>query len=99
MLRDAPDNRPAYEGRETPGFDADWRREIQLGRLNPMVAPSDLRFIKMLLAQQPYLGKWQPGSSYDSRTIALAMVFEIGYYVVEDDRAVYLDSISFIGVE
>ena len=45
------------------------------------------------------LGKWQPGSAYDSRTIALARVFEIGYYVVEDDRAVYLDSIIFIGVE
>jgi len=83
--------------RETTQFDADWRREVQLGNLNPMVAPSDLLFIKTLLAQQPYLGKWQPGSAYDSRTIALVRVFEIGYYVVEDDRAVYLDSISFIG--
>ena len=97
MLRDAPGSRPPYEVRETTQFDADWSRESQLGNLNPMVAPSDLLFIKMLLAQQPYSGRWQPGTPYDSRTIALARVFEIGYYVVEDDRAVYLDSISFIG--
>ena len=97
MLRDVPGNRPPYEVRETTQFDADWRREIQMGNLNPMVAPSDLLFIKMLLAQQPYLGRWQPGTPYDSRTIALARVFEIGYYAVEDDQAVYLDSISFIG--
>ena len=97
MLRDAPGNMPRYEVRETRQFDADWRREIQQGNLNPMVAPSDLLFIKMLLARQPYSGRWQPGTPYDSRTITLARVFEIGYYVVEDDRAVYLDSISLIG--
>ena len=97
MLRDAPGDMPRYEVRETSRFDADWRREIQQGNLNPMVAPSDLLFIKMLLAQQPYSGRWQPDTPYDSRTIALARVFEIGYYVVEDDHAVYLDSISFVG--
>ena len=64
-----------------------------------MVAPSDLLFIKMLLAQEPCSGRWQPGTAYDSRTIVLARVFEIGYYVVEDDRTVYLDSIVYIGVD
>ena len=97
MLRDVPGNMPRYEVWETAQFDADWRREIQQGNLNPMVAPSDLLFIKMLLAQQPYSGRWQPDTPYDSRSIALARAFEIGYYVVEDDRAVYLDTIVFTG--
>jgi hypothetical protein len=74
---------------------------LQLLTVLPLAAhrtgPSTLLFIKMLLAQQPYAGRWQPGTPYDSRAIALARVFEIGYYVVEDDQTVYLASVRFIG--
>lgn len=94
MLRE---NDPLYDVCETAEFTAAWRDAIRNGYINPMVAGSDLAGIKQLLAENPRRVPLNADFVSDLRVITYQGRVRIWYYIVEDDRTVYLERVTIVG--
>lgn len=87
-----------YDVRETEQFAADWRRGSELGYINAMTDAADLLHFKQTLAQRPYSGRRLPDTPVNLYSISFPRLvgrpfLEMWYSVVEDDHAVYLESL------
>ena len=96
-----PNDQSLYDVRETERFRTDWEHGVAVGYINPVTDASDLLFYKRRLAERADLGKQLPDTPINLRSIAFPRivgppVIELWYSIVEDDRAVYLESIGLI---
>ena len=92
----SPNDASPYDVRETERFDAEWRRAVQLGYINPMADPAILMQIRALLAQVPYDMRQLPNAPANIRQIALNPRVRLWYTIIEDDRVVWLESVRIV---
>ena len=90
-------NADPYNVRETEQFDAEWRRAVRLGYINPMADPAILMQIREQLAQNPYHLRRIRTAPFNVRRVALNPATELWYTIIEDDRTVWLESVRIIG--
>ncbi len=94
----SPNDANLFDVRETDQFAADWQRGEELGYINPMTDSADLLYFKQRLARRPYSGRRLPDTPVDLYSLPFPRlvgppIIELWYSVVEDDRAVYLESV------
>ncbi len=93
----SPNDANPYSIRETEQFDAQWRRAVRLGYVNPMVDPATLIQFREWLAQDPYITPRRPNAPANLRQIALNPRVQLWYSIIEDDRTVWLESVRIVG--
>ena len=93
-----------YRVEERNRFTADWQRGIEEGWINPMADHVTLRAIKEHLAQSPMAAEPIDGWPENMRIIGFPRSARnatgrlmIEYEIIEDDAAVWLDSINPVG--
>lgn len=92
----SPNDANLYEIRETEQFDAGWRRAVRIGYINPMADPAAFAQIRELLAQDPYIMDHWPNVPANFRQIGLTPRVRLWYSIIEDDRTVWLESVSIV---
>ena len=94
----SPNDANQYQVRETEQFDAEWRRAVRLGYINPMADPAILAQIRERLAQNPYsILRLRNDTPLNVRRVELNLGVELWYSIIEDDRTVWLESVRIIG--
>lgn len=94
-----PSSSHPYLVRETEQFDAEWRRALRLGYINPMVDPASLLQIREWVAQNPYFMPQWPNFPANVRWVGLNPGVQIRYSIIEDDRTVRLESVRIIELD
>ena len=86
-----------YNVREAEQFDAEWRRAVRLGYINPMADPAILLEIRERLSINPYRVRRIRTAPFNVRRVTLNPATELWYSIIEDDRTVWLESVRIIG--
>ena len=93
----SPTDENRYDILETDQFDAEWRRAVRLGHINPMADPANLMQIKEWLARNPYRTRTISGAHANTRRAMLNPRVWLWYSIIEDDRVVWLESVRIVG--
>ena len=93
----SPNDANRYDIRETDQFDAEWRRAVRFGHINPMTDPAILMRIKEWLARNPYRTRAISGAHANARRAMLNPRVQLWYTIVEDDRVVWMESVRIVG--
>ena len=93
----SPNDANRYEVHETDQFDAEWRRAVRLGHINPMADPAILMEIKEWMARNPHHTRPIAGAHANTRRAALSPRVWLWYSIIEDDRTVWLESVRIVG--